>query len=244
MVFSNPILDIKKINSLYKQSQFTYAAMTNYLKKTYGRYLKQILPKRVKDLTLLDIGCGNGFFLEEAKKLGVNNVWGVEPSAQAVKSADKFIRQRIKIDILRAGLFERDTFDIISCFHTLDHVSSPNDFLKITYNLLKEGGQILFITHDSLGLSVKLFGEGSPIFDLEHIFLFNKKTLAKVFVQNGFNKVKVFDIKNNYPLIYWLNIVPIPKFAKDILGKLLNFSKIGNTAVDLKVGNIAIVATK
>jgi len=38
-------------------------------------------------------------------------------------------------------------------------------------------GRKHFIVHDTKGLSVKIFGEKSPIFDIEHIFLFNKLIL-------------------------------------------------------------------
>src|SRR5258708_1364252 len=108
-------------------------------------------------------------------------------------------------------------FDIICCFHTLDHIVNPNLFLANTYVLLKKGGKIVFIVHDTDGLSVRLFGEKSPIFDIEHIYLFNKNSLGRLFKKNHFIVDEIFSVKNTYPLTYWLRMSPIPKLVKHIL---------------------------
>ena len=48
LIFSNPIFDSRKINNLYKKSDFTYQAEAEFLKKTYGFYLKDVLAKLKK----------------------------------------------------------------------------------------------------------------------------------------------------------------------------------------------------
>lgn len=246
LIFSNPILEPKKIFSLYKGSEFHYTVESIYLAKTYGMYLQKVLntfPAN-KKLKLLDIGCGNGFFLGQAKKLGVSEVWGVEPGKETVKHASEEIRKNIKVDILRSGLFKKNTFDIITCFHTLDHIIDPNNFLKEVFALLKKGGKILFIVHNTNGLSVKLFGEKSPIFDIEHIYLFNPPSLKKIFKQNGFKKPTVFEVKNTYPLGYWSRMIPLPKNIKKSALHLLQKTKLEDVSLSIKAGNIGIIAEK
>lgn len=244
LIFSTPILEADKIHYLYKNSQFTYANEAIYLKKTYGGYLRELIAGDRRNLSLLEIGCGSGFFLKEASNLGVGKVFGLEPSKSAIKKATGWLKRRIKADILKPGLFKANSFDIICCFHTLDHVVDPNRFLQITYHLLKKRGKALFIVHDTEGLSVKLLGGRSPIFDIEHIYLFNINNLAKIFIKNDFSLVKTFDVINTYPLIYWFWGLPLPKIVKDGIVKLLNFSKIGNILISLKAGNIGIIVKK
>lgn len=82
----------------------------------------------------------------------------MEPSRAAVVLADKGIKRNIKVSILKPNPFKNNLFDLICCFHTLDHTINPNNFLKICYKLLKNGGLVLFIVHNTDGLSVKLFG--------------------------------------------------------------------------------------
>lgn len=245
LIFSNPILPSNEIEQLYENSGFDYTLEASFLKKTYGYYLQELLSNFPnKSLSLLDIGCGNGFFLEEAREMGVSDVYGIEPGKPSVMTAQKWLQKRIKIGFFNNRSYKKNTFDIVCCFHTLDHIVDVNTFLQNVYTVLKPGGKALFIVHNTDGLSVKLFRKKSPIFDIEHIYLFNKKTLAQIFEKNKFTIDKTFDIKNRYPLIYWTRMTPIPKSLKNILLRTLRMTKISNMPLSLRAGNIGIIAQK
>jgi len=242
LIFSSPILDVEKIDELYKRSKFTYEEQTSYLGATYTYYLKEFFPRLSKKTKILDVGCGNGFFLDELHKLSFKYTFGIEPGKEVVSKAPRYLKRNIKIDVLRDDSYPKSYFDIISCFHTLDHVVNPNEFVRIIHKTLKKNGGVIFVVHDTQGLSVRLFGERSPIFDIEHIYLFNKKTLAQIFRKNGFKKIQVFDVKNRYPLSYWLWMTPLPGMFKKPLMEFLKSSKLGGIPISLGAGNIGIVA--
>lgn len=245
LIFSNPILPPEKIIKLYTQSTFDYSLEAECLKKTYGYYLQKLLKNKNKSaINLLDVGCGNGFFLEAAREMGIGHLSGVEPGRESVKKAPNWLQKKIKIGILKKGIFKSKSFDVVCCFHTLDHIVNPNIFLQEVFSLLKVGGMALFIVHNTDGLSVKLFGERSPIFDIEHVYLFNKKNLPQLFIKNKFSVIKTFDVKNRYPLSYWVRMSPIPKIIKHILLQILNISKFGNIPIALNAGNIGIIVEK
>jgi SAM-dependent methyltransferase len=245
LIFSNPILPSEEIEKLYKSSKFSYATESAYLKKTYGHYLRRVLGNNTSaDLKLLDVGCGNGFFLEEAKRMGVRYVYGVEPGRESVKKAPKLLQKNIKIALFTDTTFPADSFDLICCFHTLDHIIDPNAFLQAVYKTLKKGGSAYFIVHDTAGLSVKLFGEKSPIFDIEHMYLFNKDTLSGLFTKNKFTVLETFPVKNRYPLSYWLRMAPIPVVIKTVFQQVVEKTGLGKTPLALKAGNIGIIARK
>ena len=103
---------------------------------------------------------------------------------------------------------------------------------------------VFFIVHDTDGLSVKLFKEKSPIFDIEHIYLFNKDNLRRIFQKNGFRKTQVFNVRNKYPLSYWLRMAPVPKLLKKPTLKLAKITKIGDITFKISAGNIGIIAYK
>ncbi len=245
LIFSNPVFPVKKVENLYKKSKFTYNLESRFLKKTYGEYLRQVLPLNNLDkLKILDIGCGNGFFMEEAMEMGIKNVFGIEPSIDSIKKASLANKKNIKCGVLKPHQFRNNSFDIICFFHTLDHVFNPNVFLGIVHDLLKKNGKVICVVHDTDGLSVRLFGEKSPIFDVEHIYLFNKKNLAKIFKKNNLKSLKVLDVKNRYPILYWWKLMPISRPLKENINKLLSKTRIGAIPISLNAGNIVIIAEK
>lgn len=243
LVFSNPIIDALKIKKFYEDSDFNYQTESEYLRKIYFKYLTKFVNVD-KDMKILEIGCANGFFLDELYKKGYRNVYGVEPGMSSVNKASQNIKNRIRINVFKRKLFNDNTFDLILCFHTLDHVINPNLFLKDVNFLLKKRGKIFFVVHNTKSLSAKILGEKSPIFDIEHIFLFNENNIKKIFSKNNFGNIKVFNIVNQYHLSYWLKLFPLPGKFKRLLTKVLGVSRLGYFPISLPAGNIGIVAKK
>lgn len=258
LVYSNPILEHSKIEKLYKKSFTTYDEHLENLKQTYGYYLQYLNKLQVvsyklhgsKKLRLLEIGCGNGFFLEEAKHQGYD-VYGVEPGEKSAKKAKPSIRKNITIDIFKGGQFKKNFFDVICCFQTFDHIPDPNGFLAECYKILRIGGLVLFFNHDVASWQNKLMGEKSPIIDIEHTYLFDKKTMKKIFEKYKFKVLEVKSSFNIHYLTYWLELFPIPSrkmpFLKDIkLSLIATLNRIGLGKIKLKLnpGNLVLMARK
>ena len=257
LVYSNPILASNLLTKLYEKSVVTYEKQVEDLCKTYWRYFMMTSTIRgvasqhlgggrtdSSEVKILEIGCGDGFFLEYLKQCGWTNVLGVEPSRAASLKAPRSLRKRIINSILRPNLFTKESFDYICTFQTLDHVIDPNQFLQICWQLLKPGGKMLAINHDADSWSAKLLGEKSPIIDIEHIYLFNKPTLAAIFAKNGFTVEKVFTVIDQHRLDYWLRMLPLPKVIKDSLTITLTVTKLSKIPLRIPAGNIGIVARK
>ena len=109
---------------------------------------------------------------------------------------------------------------------------------------LAKNGKAIFIVHDTNALSAKIFGEKSPIFDVEHIYLFNKNTLSKIFKKNGFKVEKITDLTNTFPLHYWIKMAGISPYLKKFIILVIDFFNIQNLEVSFKGGNIYIVVNK
>lgn len=244
LVFSSPIFPPSKITKLYQESTCNYADQIPYLTKTYLKLFDEATSKLPKDPTVLEIGCGNGFFLEILRKRGISKVFGVEPSEIMASQAPPKIRKNLVVDIFRRDQFPKNYFDLICSFHTLDHVIDPNEFVSETFVLLKRDGIVLIVVHDTQGLSVRLFGEKSPIFDIEHIYLFNKKTLQQLFLKHGFEVLEVSSLINTYPLSYWWEMTPFSSVLKNLINPILEKSHLGNIPLPLPAGNICLIAKK
>lgn len=105
---------------------------------------------------------------------------------------------------------------------------------------------MLCFNHDVESLSSRVLGEKSPIVDIEHAYLYSKKTITKIFTKNGFRMVEVYSPKNMISFRYLIWLLPIPKMIKLKLltfkGRFADF--LLNQRVRIQLGNLCIIARK
>lgn len=166
--------------------------------KGYGRndYLSPITIKRYHELldemeiykktgNLLDVGCGIGYFLEEAKKRGWN-VYGTEYTDQAISICEsKGIN--MKQGKLNPEDFDGLQFDVICSFEVIEHINNPKEELANFYSLLRKGG-LVYITTPNFNslLRYRLKADYNVICYPEHLSYYTPKTLSLAFKNAGF----------------------------------------------------------
>ncbi len=245
LIFSSPVFPAEKLSKFYRKSMCSYEDQVPYLIKTYLKILEQIKSDLPKNPKVLEVGCGTGFFLKALIDKGFSrNVFGIEPSLKMVLDAAPALRKKIKVNIFKSSLFPKNSFDLVLCFHTLDHMFDPKEFVRGAHSMLKKNGYVIAVVHDTEGLSVKLFGEKSAIFDIEHIYLFNKKTLQEIFMRNSFKIVKIFDLINTYSLNYWIQMSGFPGIIKKYTVSILSKLRLGKREASIVAGNIVLIARK
>jgi 2-polyprenyl-3-methyl-5-hydroxy-6-metoxy-1,4-benzoquinol methylase len=246
LVRSNPV--IKKLNlpELYKKSKFTYSQEVRNLIESYLKCLSPILKNLNKNVKILEIGCGNGFILNKLYKMGYKNVYGVEPSTDAVNKANEIIKKNISVSILKENIYKPRIFDLIFFFQTLDHIPNPNNFLMMCNKYLKNGGSILAFNHNVNSISSLILREKSPIIDIEHTYLYSFQTMKKIFEKNGFSVQKVYSPYNKVSLNYIIKLFPMFKFFKKLLldSKNLFIKKLLKNSINIKLGNLCLIAKK
>ena len=125
-------------------------------------------------MSALDIGAGDGAFLEELLALGFQSVVGVEPSEAPIAAAKPTIRGYLKCGIFAAEQFAAESLDLITCFQVIEHVWDPVKIAADAHALLKPGGLFVIVAHDRRAFSARVMGTKSPIFDIEHLQLFDQ----------------------------------------------------------------------
>ena len=126
---------------------------------------------------LLDVGCGNGRFLAQMRKLGWEVV-GVEPDPEAVRIA----KERFGLEVFQGTLeeagFPDNSFDAITMNHVIEHVPDPIRLLAECRRVLKPGGKLVVVTPNIWSLGRRLFGEHWRGWEVpRHLFLFSPKSL-------------------------------------------------------------------
>lgn len=235
------IINPEKLKSLYQKSSFTYQGLVDNLRRSYGRILQDASSHSAKG-AFLEIGCGNGFMLGEAKKIGFKRVIGIEPSIDAVKQSSAKIKSCIIVDILKRGILKRNSVDLIAAFQVFDHISNPNTFIKICHSILKPNGILLLMNHDVEAFLARLLGEKNPIFDIEHAYLYSPRTITSMVEKNGFSTIRVYGPKSVFSLRYLLRLLPFPETIKKTIEKLM--TKVLDNNIQFNPGNLAIYARK
>lgn len=126
----------------------------------------------------------------------------------------------------------------------IEHFENPNIFLEDLYKILKPKGIVIGVTHDEKHLLSLLLKNKHPIINDEHIYVFNKNTLRKLFLKHNFKVLSVKSLVNYYTIGYWLKMFPFPFIIKKIINKIINLFKIKDNNIGVKAGNIYIVSEK
>jgi SAM-dependent methyltransferase len=244
LVRSDPVADEELLATLYASSSFDYGEEVESIQATYGRALDWLQAHAHRRGALLEIGCGNGFFLSQAKLQGWKQVHGVEPSADAVRKAPPELEGMIVQDVMRDGLFAPESFDAVCLFQVLDHIPNPVDLLEECLAVLAPGGFILALNHNVRGWSARALGERSPIVDIEHTYLYSPETMTRILAKAGFADPQVRSVRNTYSLSYLLQLVPLPAAIKSMVLPALRASPAGRVQLTVPLGNLCLIAQK
>lgn len=242
LVRSDPVLRTGDMRRLYESASFDYEDELAALTRTYSRALSAVETLTVDRALLVDIGCGNGFVLEEALRRGWLGVAGVEPTRNAVKRAAPKVASCIHNDVMRPGLFAQDSVSAMTLFQVLDHLPDPLSLLVECRRALKPGGVILAWNHNVGSWSARLLGESSPIVDVEHTYLYDPVTMKKLFERAGFEEIQVRPVKNYYSLKYLLHLLPIKAQWKNQTAAFADRLRIGDRELLMPLGNLCLTA--
>ncbi len=136
-------------------------------------------------ISLLDIGCAYGFFLDEARKLGMS-VHGLDISKDAIKWMENHLG--ISGTVGTSSDAPEGPFDIVTAIEVIEHVPDPHSFVTDLHKRLKNGGILVIHTGAIDTLTARLLGKwwwylNPP----DHCTIFNRPALRNLISSSGFN---------------------------------------------------------
>jgi 2-polyprenyl-3-methyl-5-hydroxy-6-metoxy-1,4-benzoquinol methylase len=140
---------------------------------------------------LLDIGAGTGDFLVVAKNDGWQ-ITGIEPGEKPRNSA---IQKGVSFANNLSDL-EDNSFDVITMWHVLEHVSDLEFQIKELKRLIKPNGTILIAVPNFKSFDANYYGKFWAAFDVpRHLWHFSKTAIEKLFANQKLQLVKVLPMK-------------------------------------------------
>jgi SAM-dependent methyltransferase len=244
LLYADPLPTLDTLAAAYREAAYDSAEEARYAARTYARCLSPFLQQLPDRCGALDIGAGDGAFLEQLLRCGFSDVVGVEPSAAPIAAATEEIRPLLRQGLFRAQDFECGRFRLITCFQTVEHLYDPLAMCREAYALLRKESAFCCICHDRRAFSARLLGERSPIFDIEHLQLFSPRSVRFLLEQAGFVDVQIKVVVNRYPLRYWLKLFPLPAAFKRRLLTVLQKNRLGALPLAIPAGNLAAIGWK
>jgi SAM-dependent methyltransferase len=244
LLYASPIPVLDWFQDEYEKADFNAEEESAQAASTYSEYLMAFLGKLPDLKGALDIGAGDGTFIEKLVEAGLEGVAGVEPSLRPVSLAKPEIRPLIRTEFFDVNNFEPSSFSLITCFQTLEHLPEPKKLFEDVFTLLRPGGMFYTVSHDYASFTTKILGSRSPIFDIEHLQLFSPKSLSYCYRKSGFINVEISPLVNSYNLSYLLKLMPMPHGLKAILSGIFDKTGLGGVILPLRLGNMFAVGFK
>lgn len=181
-------------------------AMPNVLeefKKKHDKYLKYIKMNSPPNMRLLDVGCGNGIFLVNAKASGFE-VAGIEPSQIAVELCARQHGITPMHGYLELNSNLPRDYGVVSAWDVIEHVANPKEFLEICSAHLELGGTLLLETPDEscflrriinmIDSARRTFGlsAASSIYYPSHRYYFTHRSIEGLLTKAGFSNVRIY----------------------------------------------------
>tara|TARA_B100000963_G_scaffold310409_1_gene286891 strand:- start:496 stop:1224 length:729 start_codon:yes stop_codon:yes gene_type:complete len=133
-----------KFKPLHKFNPIRISYIKENILKTFGLNNED---KPLKNIKILDIGCGGGLLSEPMKKLGAE-VTGIDASAKNIEIAKLHAKKsNLNIEYICTSPEKFNTkikFDVILNMEIIEHVENVDFFLKACAKLLKKDG-IMFV---------------------------------------------------------------------------------------------------
>lgn len=166
----------------------------------FGRLGSDLFKRRIrpiaKHITLdpetrwLDVGCGTGSVLQSMREAYGLRGTGIDLSPEAVAMCRRrgFTAHAARFEDYRPA--DGETYDLVHSSHLIEHVESPDAYLRKTWDLLAPGGISVFITPNTDTWEARAFGRHwGGLHVPRHWTLFDESSARQLAGRVGFEHV-------------------------------------------------------
>ena len=177
--------------------------------------LKYVKNKGMKYNLGLDLGCNDGYKSLYHKKY-IKFMIGIDIDISELRKAKNLLDGIIQASATILP-FRSDMFDMVTCFHVIEHLKNPQDMLKEIDRVLEVEGENMVVTPNRRRINSRIYkntlrlGEYDYPSNVDHVYEFTRGEIIDIFRMNTqlsmilFKPLGLFRIPN-------IGVVPCPKF--------------------------------
>tara|TARA_Y100000768_G_C23989271_1_gene691088 strand:- start:3048 stop:3842 length:795 start_codon:yes stop_codon:yes gene_type:complete len=188
MVMLNPRHSINDIEKHYKNQNY----QPHYKKNNFINFLYRIaqiinnkskislIEKYFKKSSLLDFGGGDGQF----SSYMINKKWNSH-------YYEPHLDKKNKNHICNLSDLNQLKFDVVTMFHSIEHLHNIDESLEIIYNSLHKDGVLVLSFPNYCAYEKTFFKKNWVAYDApRHLYHFSQKTIKKVLIKNNFEIIE------------------------------------------------------
>ena len=182
--------------------------------------LPKLLLMNIEGDKVLDVGCGNGYFVLYLIKHGIDAYGidsgkkGIEIAKTACEGENRFYVCDIRDHKLPKEIDQK--YDTVVSTEVIEHLFDPDEYLTFCYDILKKDGRIVLTTpyhgylkNVAISMTNKWDEHHFSLFYGGHIKFFSKKTLQIIMERNGFEVTHIRGI-GRFPFL-WETMMAVGK---------------------------------
>lgn len=193
-----------EIGKYYKSSEYVSHAtkksgiesyVYNFVRKITLSSKTSLIKKYATGNRLLDLGCATGVFLDHCQRKGYS-VKGIEPDENAREYACQQFGLSVH-DTTHLHELSPRSFDIITMWHVLEHVSDLNERMDHVNNLLTDVGTVFIALPNPSSYDAQFYNKFWAAYDVpRHLYHFTQDSFTSLMHKHSLQIVKVI------PMIY------------------------------------------
>jgi SAM-dependent methyltransferase len=212
-LFLDPMPSDNEIAGFYPQQYWWTGVKPGMLIRLEGIYRKIALRGHVSfivkaagnraGLHLLDVGCGSGALLGRLKRRGFNAT-GVDFSAEAAEVAERENGVKVVVGSLQDAAFPDESFDIVTLFHVMEHVTNPRHVLAEVARILRPNGTVILQVPNVDSWQCKIFKAKWYGLDIpRHVIDYPKDAMVRLLIESKFvpRRIRHFNFRDNAPAL-------------------------------------------
>ena len=190
---------------LYRQMRDHHYLDEEEGRRATARRLLDEIGRHAPSGSLLDVGCGHGLLLDEARRRGYQ-VEGLELSEHAAAHA----RGRLRLQVHALTLSdlvadpEPPRYAVIVLADVLEHLDDPVTAVEHCARLLDPGGVLCLVTPDPGSRTARVAGAGWWGYLPAHTYLLPRRTLRELLERRGLDVASDIPFVRTFSLRYWM----------------------------------------